>query len=177
LKYAVGSLVKARNREWVVLPESQEDFLVVRPLGGTDVEVAGIDPEIEEIRSAVFPPPDPAQLGDHQSCRLLRDAVRLGFRSSAGPFRSFGKIAVEPRSYQLVPLLMALKMDPIRLLIADDVGIGKTVEGLLVARGVAGPWRDPPVRGSLPASPGRAWQAELKDKFHIDAELVLSGTA
>jgi len=44
LKYAVGSLVKARNREWVVLPESQEDFLVVRPLGGTDVEVAGIDP-------------------------------------------------------------------------------------------------------------------------------------
>ena len=99
MKYAVGSLVKARNREWVVLPESQEDFLVVRPLGGTDVEVAGIDPALEEIRSAVFPPPDPAHLGDHQSCRLLRDAVRLGFRSSAGPFRSFGKIAVEPRSY------------------------------------------------------------------------------
>jgi taurine dioxygenase len=64
----------------------------------------------------------------------LRDAVRLGFRNSAGPFRSFGRIAVEPRPYQLVPLLMALKLDPVRLLIADDVGIGKTVEALLIAR-------------------------------------------
>ena len=32
--------------------------------------------------------PDPTELGDYRSCRLLRDALRLGFRSSAGPFRS-----------------------------------------------------------------------------------------
>ena len=177
MKYAVGSLVKARNREWVVLPESQEDFLVVRPLGGTDVEVAGIDPELEEIRSADFPPPDPAHLGDHHSCRLLRDAIRLGFRSSAGPFRSFGKIAVEPRSYQLVPLLMALKMDPIRLLIADDVGIGKTVESLLVARELLDRGEIHRFAVLCPPHLAEQWQAELKDKFHIDAELVLSGTA
>jgi superfamily II DNA or RNA helicase len=177
VKYAVGSLVKARNREWVVLPESEEDFLVVRPLGGTDVEVAGIDPALEEIRSAVFPPPDPAHLGDHLSCRLLRDAVRLGFRSSAGPFRSFGKIAVEPRSYQLVPLLMALKMDPIRLLVADDVGIGKTVESLLVARELLDRGEIRRFAVLCPPHLAEQWQAELKDKFHIDAELVLSGTA
>src|SRR2546422_5113562 len=35
---------------------------------------------------------------------------------------------------QLVPLLMALKLDPVRLLVADDVGIGKTIEAALVAR-------------------------------------------
>ncbi|MFI5460551.1 MAG: helicase-related protein [Isosphaerales bacterium] len=177
MKYAVGTLVKARNRERVVLPESQEDFLVVRPLGGTDVEVAGIDPEIEEIRSADFPPPDPNFLGDHQSCRLLRDAIRLGFRSSAGPFRSFGKIAVEPRSYQLVPLLMALKMDPIRLLVADDVGIGKTVESLLVARELLDRGEIRRFAVLCPPHLAEQWQAELKDKFHIDAELVLSSTA
>ena len=34
--YAVGSLVAARGREWVVLPDSTDDFLVLRPLGGTD---------------------------------------------------------------------------------------------------------------------------------------------
>ena len=177
MKYAVGSLVKARNREWVVLPESQVDFLVVRPLGGTDVEVAGIDPELEEIRSADFPPPDPARLGDHQSCRLLRDAIRLGFRSSAGPFRSFGKIAVEPRSYQLVPLLMALKLDPIRLLVADDVGIGKTVESLLVARELSDRGEVPGFSILCPPHLAEQWQGELQDKFHIPAELVLSSSA
>jgi SNF2 family DNA or RNA helicase len=177
MRYAVGSLVKARNREWVVLPESQEDFLVVRPLGGTDFEVAGIDSGLEKIQSADFPAPDPARLGDHQSCRLLRDAIRLGFRSSAGPFRSFGKIAVEPRSYQLVPLLMALKLDPIRLLIADDVGIGKTVESLLIARELSDRGEVPGISVLCPPHLAEQWQGELQDKFHISAELVLSNTA
>jgi len=32
MRFAVGSLVKARGREWVVLPESDEQMLVLRPL-------------------------------------------------------------------------------------------------------------------------------------------------
>ncbi len=42
MSFAVGSLVRARDREWVVLPESTDDLLVVRPLGGSEDEVAGI---------------------------------------------------------------------------------------------------------------------------------------
>jgi len=41
MAYAVGSLVRARGREWVVCPESQDDLLLIRPLGGTDEEVTG----------------------------------------------------------------------------------------------------------------------------------------
>ena len=177
MTFSTGSLVKARGREWVVLPESQEDFLLLRPLGGTDAEIAGIDTELESVSSASFDLPDPARLGDFQSCRLLRDAVRLGFRSSAGPFRSFGRIAVTPRPYQLVPLMLALRLDPIRLLIADDVGIGKTVEALLIARELLD--RSEVNRLSVLCPPHLAeqWQTELRDKFHIEAELVLSGTA
>ena len=48
MTYAVGSLVKARGREWVVLPESEEDMLVLRPLGGTEDEVAGIYLPLDE---------------------------------------------------------------------------------------------------------------------------------
>src|SRR4029079_3514575 len=140
--FAVGSLVRARGREWVVLPESDPELLVLRPLGGTEDEIAGIyvgkaadGKPFEAVQSATFPLPHPAaDPGNHLSGSLLRDSVRLGFRSAAGPFRSLARIAVEPRPYQLVPLLLALKLDPVRMLIADDVGIGKTVETLLIAR-------------------------------------------
>jgi len=113
MRYAVGTMVRARGREWVVLPSSEEQLLLVRPLGGTEDEVTGIYLPLEPVESASFAPPNASQLGDDRSCRLLRDAVRLGFRSSTGPFRSFGNIAVEPRPYQLVPLLMALKLSPV----------------------------------------------------------------
>ena len=134
MSFASGSLVRARGREWVVLPESEGDFLIVRPLGGTLQETAGIHMALEKVEPAAFQPPGVEDLGSHVSCRLLRDAVRFGFRSSAGPFRSFGRLNCQPRPYQLVPLLMALKLDPVRLLIADDVGIGKSIEACLVAR-------------------------------------------
>ncbi|RIK52137.1 MAG: ATP-dependent helicase, partial [Chloroflexi bacterium] len=178
MNYAVGSLVKARGREWVVLPDSSEDFLVLRPLGGTDQERAGVYLPLErdDVQPASFALPDPNQPGDFLSCRLLRDAVRLGFRSSAGPFRSFGRISVEPRPYQLVPLLMALKLDPVRLLVADDVGIGKTVEALLIARELLDRGEVRRLAVLCPPHLAEQWQDELRDKFHIEAELVLPST-
>lgn len=176
MTFAVGSLVKARGREWVVLPESREELLVLRPLGGTDDEVAGIYLPLEPVEPARFDLPDPDRPGDYLTSRLLRDAVRLGFRSSAGPFRSFAKIAVEPRPYQLVPLLMALRLDPVRLLVADDVGIGKTVEASLVARELIDRGEVTRMAVLCPPQLAEQWQAELRDKFHLDAELVLPST-
>lgn len=176
MNFAVGSLVKARGREWVVLPESENELLVLRPLGGTDEEIAGVYLPLEAVESASFALPNPERLGDHRSCRLLRDAVRLGFRASAGPFRSFAHLGIEPRPYQLVPLLMALKLDPVRLLIADDVGIGKTVEALLIARELLDRGEVQRIAVLCPPQLAEQWQSEMRDKFHIDAELVLPGT-
>jgi superfamily II DNA or RNA helicase len=176
MNFAVGSLVKARNREWVVLPGSDDEILIVRPLGGIEEEVTGIHQKLEEIQPAQFELPDPNQVGDYRSARLLRDAVRLGFRNSAGPFRSFARLAVEPRPYQLVPFLMGLKLDPVRLLIADDVGIGKTVEAGLLARELIDRGEVGRLAVLCPPQLAEQWQDELQEKFHIDAELVLPNT-
>jgi ERCC4-related helicase len=177
MKFSPGALVRAREREWVVLPESEEDFLYLRPLGGTLEETAGVHTALEEVVPAAFPPPSTRDLGDYFSCRLLRDACRFGFRSSAGPFRSFGRLAVQPRPYQLVPLLMALKLDPVRLLIADDVGIGKTIEACLVAREMLDRGEITRLCVLCPPHLAEQWQSELASKFNIHAELVLTGTA
>ena len=112
-----GTLVRARGREWVVLPDSTDELLMLRPVGGLDEEITGILPAVEPVESATFRLPSREDLGDFTSGRLLRDAARLSTRAAAGPFRSFGRIAVEPRPYQLVPLMMALQLDPVRMLI------------------------------------------------------------
>lgn len=176
MSFAVGSLVTARGREWVVLPESTTDTVVARPLGGGDDEIAGFYLPVEPVEPAAFRLPDAVAVGDYRSCRLLRDALRLGFRSSAGPFRSFARVAVEPRPYQLVPLLMALKLDPVRLLIADDVGIGKTVEAGLIARELIDRGEVRRFAILCPPQIAEQWKAELSAKFHLEAELVLPGT-
>jgi len=100
---------------------------------------------------------------------LLRDALRLKLRSAAGPFRSFGHIAVEPRSYQLVPLLMALKMPVVRLLIADDVGIGKTIEAALIVRELLDRGEIRRFAVLCPPHLVEQWQGELLEHFHIRA--------
>ncbi|MPZ00122.1 MAG: helicase [Actinophytocola sp.] len=175
-KFAVGSLVHARGRDWVVLPDSDPEVLLVRPIGGSEQDVAGILTGVEEVAHSTFPPPEPTDAGNATSAGLLRTAMRIGFRNTAGPFRSLGGLAVEPRPYQLVPLLMALRQDTVRLLIADDVGIGKTIEsGLIAAELLA----QGSAKGfTVLCSPALAeqWQTELAEKFRIDAELVLPST-
>ena len=171
-----GSLVRARGREWVVLPESEKDLLHVRPLGGLDEEITGILPAVENVETASFSLPSPEDIGDYLSARLLFEAARLSTRAAAGPFRSFARIAVEPRPYQLVPLMMGLRLDPIRLLIADDVGIGKTIEAAMLLRELIDRGEIEKMTVLCPPHLAEQWQKELKEKFHIDAELILSST-
>ena len=178
MTFSPGALVKARGRDWVVLSHDEPELVMVRPLGGTDDETTGILTTVEEVAPASFGPPDPVyHLGDAHSARLLRDALRLGFRSGAGPFRSVAQLACDPRPYQIVPLLMALRLDPVRLLIADDVGVGKTIEAALVAAELMAQGDAQRLAVLCPPHLAEQWKAELRDKFHIDAELVLASTA
>ncbi|WP_338932309.1 helicase-related protein [Streptomyces netropsis] len=176
LTYSTGALVTARGRDWVVLPESKPDLLVLRPLGGSDDDIAAVFPAFEEVRGAEFAPPEPSDLGNQRAAGLLRTALRIGFRSGAGPFRSLAGIAVEPRAYQLVPLLMALRQSTVRLLISDDVGIGKTIEAGLIASELLAQGAATGLAVLCSPALAEQWQQELRTKFGIDAELVLAST-
>lgn len=136
MDFQPGNLVKARDRVWVVQSDSDDGWLLLRPLGGADDEVTKLIPELETkpVELAQFALPDTSNVGSFNSGRILYNALRFQLRSSSGPFRCFGSINFEPRSYQFVPLLMAMRQKVVRLLIADDVGIGKTIESGLIVR-------------------------------------------
>jgi hypothetical protein len=172
-EFLPGNLVRARGREWVVQSDSRAAdgaiALRLRPLGGSDHDVITLAPELEisPVEHATFAPPDPAQAGNHAAALLLRDALRLKLRAGAGPFRSFGNIAVEPRAYQLVPLLMALRLPTVRLLIADDVGIGKTIEAGLIVRELMDRGEVQRVAVLCPPHLVDQWQGELQQRFNL----------
>ena len=180
-KYAPGNLVSYRNRDWMVLPSNDEQVILVKPLGGSDEEITGIflplAKDFEKIEKATFKEPKANQIGNFETAKLLYNASRLSLRNAAGPFRSMGKLSFRPRSYQVVPLVMALKQDITRLLIADDVGIGKTIEALLIIKELMERGEIKRFAVICPPHLCEQWQQELKDKLDIDAEIIRSSTA
>ncbi len=180
--FGVGSIVRCRERDWVVLPSCQEDVVMLRPLAGGEEEICGVSLSLgkyglDVISSADFPLPKPEEAGDATSASLLFDAARLTLRDGAGPFRSLGRISVRPRPYQFVPMLMALRLDPIRLLISDDVGVGKTIEAAVIARELFDRGEIKRICVLCPPYLCDQWaNKELKEKFHLDAVIINSGT-
>lgn len=175
-----GTLIKLRGRRWVVLPSQDEDILQITPLGGSDKEATGIflplNSPADRWEHDVFEAPTLDDLDDFISAKVLFDASRLSFRNAAGPFRCAAKLSFRPRSYQMIPLVMALKQDKVRLVIADDVGIGKTIEALLIAREML-------ERGDIksfavlaPPHLCQQWNQEIHDKLGLDSAIIRPGT-
>lgn len=179
--FEVGSLVTARGREWVVQAGSTVDLLLLKPIAGADDEVTGILPALESVDTATFDPPTMDDLGPAAEVRLIRDAFRIGAVDTAGPFRGMGRIAVRPRPYQLVPLLMAMRLigapeedahPSVRMLISDDVGIGKTIEAALIANELLTTGEADGLAVVCPPHLSDQWVAELRERFHFDAVKV-----
>jgi len=179
-KLQPGKLISLRGRDWIVLPSDDPDLLVVKPLGGSDDESTGIylplNIKTDKPIDASFPLPSPNDLGDISTARLLYDSARLAFRNGAGPFRALAKLSFRPRSYQMVPLIMALRQEQVRLLIADDVGVGKTVEALLIVKELLE--RRQIRRFAVVCLPHlcEQWQSEIRDKLDIEAVIIRSNT-
>jgi superfamily II DNA or RNA helicase len=182
----LGSVVRFRDRNWVLL-EREEDRLVLRPLAGGDGAVLAVHPLLSERLSFFLPqealtlsqfePPKPElRAKNHQDLALFQQAARLLLREGVAPFRSLGKVSVRPRPYQLVPLLMALRLDPVRLLIADDVGVGKTIEAGLILRELLEAKEARRVAVLAPPHLMEQWTRELAEKFALEPTPISPAT-
>jgi hypothetical protein len=105
---------------------------------------------------------------DPQTLGALVDAVRWGTVASAdvttlqAPFRA----GVQIKDYQLEPVAKALRMPRVGLLVADDVGLGKTIEAGLVVQEMILRHRTRRVL-VCPAPLTVKWRDEMRDKFGL----------
>jgi len=172
--YRPGTIVNARGREWIVLPSREVDVLRPRPLTTAQADEIGLYLPLERdrVRPASFSNPEPVSAGDATGIMTLFDAARLSLRSGAGPFRSLGQISVVPRPYQFVPLIMSLKQSRVRLLIADDVGVGKTIEAAMIVRELLDRGLARRLGVLCPAHLCDQWERALREKFAIETVAV-----
>jgi len=104
------------------------------------------------------------------------DAVRWGAVTTANPsaFQAPFRSGANVEAYQLEPLRRALQAPRANLLLADDVGLGKTIEAGLVIQELLLRHRARSVAVVCPPSLATKWQEEMRDKFGLDFVIVNS---
>ena len=153
MTFSPGNIVSARGREWVVLPESTADFVLVRPIGGAEAEATGILTAVEIVKPAgalpsilrvrvIFSPLACCAKRPVWACALPPDHSAVLPASRSNRVLSARAIADGIAS----PVWCALA-------IADGVGIAKTIEAALIAREFATRVKLP----ALPSSVRRTW--------------------
>ena len=116
----------------------------------------------------------PEGFDDPRAVGALVDAVRWGAVTSADPkrFQSPFRAGVTLEPYQLEPLRRALAAPRTNLLLADDVGLGKTIEAGLVVEELLLRHRARSVIIVCPPSLSLKWREEMRDKFGLDFIIV-----
>lgn len=188
-----GQLVSVRDRQWIVSDVSRggvdADLLttdaepqhllslvsIEEDATGEEVQVIWeLEPGRRVIDHASLPVPDPGKLDPPARLDAFLDAVRWGAIASAdtrylqAPFRS--GVAIE--DYQLDPVVRALRMPRVNLLVADDTGVGKTIEAGLVVQELLLRHRARSILVVCPASLTIKWKTELAEKFGLEFRIV-----
>ena len=164
---AVGAQLAERPQHLVSLTSIEDDAL------GEELQVIWqIEPGARAFEKMELPEPKGFDQPAHLEAFL--DAVRWGAASIAdtrqlqSPFRS----GIEIESYQLDPVVRAIQMPRVNLLIADDVGLGKTIESGMVLLELMLRHRANRVLVVCPSSLQIKWRDEMLEKFGLDFAIV-----
>ncbi len=170
-RFAVGSRVRTRGLIW--------DVIEVEPLGPqTLLRLRSVGGDLDGLEWNVLHPAEPVELlrsdlrpnapGSLAAWRVYHQACLLD--QVLGPADILivepGRVRIEP--YQLVPLMRALELPRARLLLADGVGLGKTIEAGLIACELIARRRAHRVLVVAPAGPLLTqWSQELRQRFGL----------
>lgn len=183
-----GQLVEVRRRQWMVADVNAAGLDTGTPqhclsLSSIDEDGLGeelqvvweIEPGAQVLERAGLP--SVTGQDDSDTLDAFLDAVRWGAATNAdrgflqAPFRSGASI----EDFQLDPLVRAIDMSRVNLLIADDVGLGKTIEAGLVIQELLLRHRARTVLIVCPASLQEKWRVEMLEKFGLDFRVVDTG--
>jgi superfamily II DNA or RNA helicase len=106
----------------------------------------------------------------HRWTRLNRLRVSEGIEDE--PLLGVWNSAIQVHPYQLEPVLKALAMPRVSLLLADGVGLGKTIQSGLVLEELLLRRRIRRILVVCPAMLQRQWRYELRRKFNLEFEVI-----
>ncbi|VBT21728.1 helicase SNF2 family protein [Burkholderia pseudomallei] len=165
---AAGSLAESGNRQNLVSLSCVED-----DAAGEELRVIWeLEPGASILERASMP--NVSGFDEPERLDAFLNAVRWGAvaqgdtRILQAPFRS----GVEIEDYQLDPLARAIQMPRVNLLIADDVGLGKTIESGLVIQEMMLRHRARTVLVVCPSGIQIQWRDQMRDKFGLDFRIV-----
>jgi SNF2 family DNA or RNA helicase len=166
-----GTIISLRNRLWRV-DESDSIEITATPINGDSLDQKTFLIDIETINEERFESISHEHIGDLSSQNLLLRAYQFDLIHGSAPFLSLHRSSVVPYNYQMVPLVLAMEKPNARILIGDDVGLGKTVEaGLILSELIQ---RGKVKRAIIltPANLKQQWKEALEYFFHIKATII-----
>jgi superfamily II DNA or RNA helicase len=184
-----GQLVQVRRRQFIVQDVHASGLLrsdLARPqhrVRMSSIEEDSLGEELEvvweiepgaSILHGASALPEPTGLDRPDRFDAFLDAVRWGAIDSGDPdiLQSPFRAGIQIEDYQLDPVARALRMPRVNLLIADDVGLGKTIEAGLVVEEMMLRHRVRTVFVVTPASVQTQWRDQMRDKFGLEFRIV-----
>jgi superfamily II DNA or RNA helicase len=169
-----GDIVAIRHRLWRV-DSLGGDILSATCIDGDSAESHRFFIPCEKIDKGQIQPPHPEKIGDVATNRLLVQAFQYSMIHGTAPLMSLRTSAVIPTEYQLAPVIMALNQGArVRMLIADDLGLGKTIEAGLIASELKSRKLAQRILIICPQNLREQWQDALRYFFRIDAKILSS---
>jgi len=167
-----GIIVEARKRLWRIdsIDPQTETANVVSVSGQQSRHELYLP--IEKVRPASFPPPDLGKIGTPRFQKMLIQALGFNLIHGSAVLTGLQRSGVIPMPFQLVPVIMALNLPKSRLLIADDVGLGKTIEAGLILSELVARNKANRVLIITPANLCEQWQDSMDRFFHFRFQLM-----